>query len=90
MLETTMSTKGQVVIPAEIRRRRKLEPSAKFEVRDTEEGILLVPRQKHDWRRSRGMLKKYGDRSALDDWAEYKREERELEEAKWRRFDGDT
>jgi AbrB family looped-hinge helix DNA binding protein len=43
MNETTMSTKGQVVIPQEIRTRLDLKPGTKFSVSHNFGGITLVP-----------------------------------------------
>ena len=40
-LTTTVSTKGQVILPKAIRRRRHWEPSTRLMVEDTPEGVLL-------------------------------------------------
>ncbi len=42
-LTTTLSTKGQVILPMEIRRRRHWDAGTRFVVEDTPEGVLLRP-----------------------------------------------
>ncbi len=42
MATTTVSTKGQVVLPAEIRKRAKLEAGTKLAIEETAFGIILV------------------------------------------------
>jgi AbrB family looped-hinge helix DNA binding protein len=40
-LTTTVSTKGQVILPKAIRKRRHWEPGTRLVVEDTPEGVLL-------------------------------------------------
>jgi AbrB family looped-hinge helix DNA binding protein len=40
---TRLSAKGQVVIPAGVRKRQRLSPGRMFDVVETPEGILLKP-----------------------------------------------
>jgi AbrB family looped-hinge helix DNA binding protein len=40
-LTTTVSTKGQVILPKAIRQRRHWEPGTRLVVEDTAEGVLL-------------------------------------------------
>jgi AbrB family looped-hinge helix DNA binding protein len=40
---TTLSSKGQLILPKAVRDRRKLATGAKFLVEETEDGILLRP-----------------------------------------------
>lgn len=40
---TRLSTKGQVILPIEIRRRRHWEPGTLLVVEETPEGVLLKP-----------------------------------------------
>jgi len=83
------TTKGQVVIPAWLRRQFHIENGTKAVVRATPEGILLKPVTAASIRRLRGILKrKPGDKSFDQEWAEHKREEKELEEAKYARGTG--
>ena len=83
------TTKGQVVIPAWLRRQFQIETGAKAVVQATPEGILLKPVTAATIRRLRGILKrKPGDESFDQEWAEHKREEKQLEEAKYARGTG--
>lgn len=38
---TTLSTKGQVILPAAVRRARQWPPGTRLEVQDTADGVLL-------------------------------------------------
>ncbi len=79
----SFTTKGQIVIPARLRRQFHIENGTKAIVQATEDGILLKPITSVSIRRLRGMLKrKPGDKSLADEWAEHKHNERQLEEAK--------
>lgn len=40
-LTTTLSTKGQLILPAEIRRRHKWDAGTKLVLEDTADGVLL-------------------------------------------------
>ncbi len=42
-LTTTVSTKGQVILPMAIRRQRRWEAGTRLVVEDTAEGVLLRP-----------------------------------------------
>lgn len=83
------TTKGQVVIPAWLRREFQIEDGTKAVVQATPEGILLKPVTSVTIQRLRGILKrKPGDKPFAQEWAEHKREEIELEEAKHARCTG--
>ena len=83
------TTKGQVVIPLRLRKQFHIENGTKAVVQATAEGILLKPVTAVTIRRLRGILKrKPGDKSFDEEWAEHKREEKELEEAKYARCTG--
>lgn len=45
MKTSTLSSKGQVVLPAELRAARRWTAGTRFEVVDTAEGVLLRPLQ---------------------------------------------
>ncbi len=45
VMQSKVSSKGWVVIPAAIRRRYRLKPGSMIEFREEGEKILLVPRQ---------------------------------------------
>lgn len=77
------TTKGQVVIPLRLRREFHIEDGTRAVVEATPEGILLKPVTAATIRRARGILKRRpGQRPLVEEWAEHKKQERELEEAK--------
>lgn len=85
------TTKGQVVIPAWLRREFHIEDGTKAVVQATPEGILLKPVTRWAIEKGHGLLKrerKPGEKSFAEEWAEHKREEIELEEAKYARCTG--
>lgn len=78
------TTKGQVVIPSRLRKEFHIEDGTRAIIMATEEGILLKPVTKRAINRLRGILKrKPGDKPFAEEWAEHKRQEKELEEAKY-------
>ncbi len=80
------TTKGQVVIPARLRREFHIENGTRAIVQATPEGILLKPVTKHAISRLRGILKrKPGSKTFVEEWAEHTAEEKALEEAKYER-----
>jgi len=75
------TTKGQVVIPAWLRKQFHIEDGTKAVVQATPEGILLKPVTAALIRRGRGIIKrKPADRPLAEEWAAHKKEEKELEE----------
>jgi AbrB family looped-hinge helix DNA binding protein len=75
------TTKGQVVIPLRLRKQFEIEDGTKVVVQATPEGILLKPVTAALIKRGRGILKrKSGDKPLAEEWAEHKKQERELEE----------
>lgn len=75
------TTKGQVVIPLRLRKQFEIEDGTKVVVQATPEGILLKPVTAALIKRGRGILKrKSGDKLLAAEWAEHKKQERELEE----------
>ncbi len=83
------TTKGQVVIPLRLRKQFDIQAGTKAVVQATPEGILLKPVTAATIRKLRGILKrKPGAKSFDEEWAEHKREELELEEAKYARCTG--
>ena len=80
------TTKGQVVIPKRLRRLFHIENGTRAIVTATPEGILLKPVTAALIKRGRGIAKrKPDDRPFSEWWAEYKREEKAMEEAKYAR-----
>ncbi|MEO7678170.1 MAG: AbrB/MazE/SpoVT family DNA-binding domain-containing protein [Verrucomicrobiota bacterium] len=75
------TTKGQVVIPAWLRKQFQIEDGTKAMVQATSEGILLKPVTAALIRQGRGILKrKSGGKPLLAEWAEHKKQEKDLEE----------
>ena len=75
------TTKGQVVIPAWLRKQFHIEDGTKAIVQATPDGILLKPVTAALIRHGRGILKrKPGDKPLAEEWAEHKKQEKELEE----------
>lgn len=77
------TTKGQVVIPLRLRKEFQIEDGTRAVVEAIPEGILLKPVTAATIRRTRGILKRRpGQKPLADEWAQHKKQERELEEAK--------
>jgi len=75
------TTKGQVVIPAWLRKQFQIEDGTKAVVQATREGILLKPVTAALIKQGRGILKrKPGEKPLTEQWADHKKQERELEE----------
>ena len=75
------TTKGQVVIPAWLRKQFQIEDGTKVVVQATSEGILLKPVTAALIKHGRGILKrKPGDKLLAEEWAGHKKQEKELEE----------
>ena len=79
-MQVTVSTKGQVVLPAEIRRRYGIEPGTRLQVVDTGRHICLVPAHEDPIRAARGMLK--GETSMTQALLRERAEERQREDAR--------
>jgi len=56
METTTVSTKGQVVIPKEIRDRKNMGPGVKLIVQETPNGVFLIRVPKDSLKALEGML----------------------------------
>lgn len=77
------TAKGQVVIPAWLRREFHIEVGTKAIVQATSDGILLKPVTRHTIAKLHGILKvKPGDKPLAEEWAEHKFRERQLEDRK--------
>jgi AbrB family looped-hinge helix DNA binding protein len=75
------TTKGQVVIPAWLRKQFHIEDGTKAVVQATADGILLQPVTAALIKHGRGILKrKPGGKPLVEEWAEHKKQEKELEE----------
>ena len=74
-----LSSRGQLVIPAEMRRALDLERGTRLEVEVDDDHIVLTPIRDEDWRSLRGCLE--GGPSMTDALEEERRRERDREEA---------
>ena len=50
---TRVSTKGQVVLPNQVRRRLGLQPGDELEVKEDGESVILTPRKKRSQRKAK-------------------------------------
>jgi AbrB family looped-hinge helix DNA binding protein len=64
-METSITSKGQVVIPAELRKKFGITPGTRFEVTEDGESIILRPITPQYIRSLRGSLKGAGALNAL-------------------------
>ena len=79
----TFSTRGQIVIPRRIRKEFGIEEGTRALVYGEDDRIVLRPVTAVTIERGFGLLKRRpGDRPLAAEWAEHKRAERALEEAK--------
>ena len=54
-MKTTVSTKGQIILPAEIRQRDRIEPGQEFDVERIDRGEYRLKRKER--RRNEGLVK---------------------------------
>ena len=83
--KTTMSSKGQVVIPAAIREQLGLKPGDTLYVEEMDGAVRMVPQNAKAYQRARGMLK-WPKGSAVKYAMEVRREEARIEEEKFKRW----
>jgi len=84
MAVAQLSTKGQIVIPAQIRRKYGLRPKSKVEIFDIEGQIILCPLPEDPIEAAEGFLT--SEKSVLEMTREARSEERRFEERKVERF----
>ena len=92
MAKVTVSEKGWIVIPKEIRKRFGLKKGNQLNIVDFGRGIYLFPVSEDPIRDSFGMLKGDDSQSIMQEFLEDKRREREKEEAdieRWGKHDQD-
>lgn len=83
------TTKGQVVIPLRLRKLFHIEDGTRAIATAMEEGILLKPVTAALIKRGRGIARrKPDDKPFAQWWAEYKAEEKALEDARYARCIG--
>ncbi len=66
-METYATVKGQIVIPAELRRKHGIKAGTKITFIDTEDAIIIKPVTEETIKRMRGVLKGKGVLEALLD-----------------------
>ena len=77
----TVSTKGQIVIPVEMRRRHGLEPGTKLVVVDMGDQLVLMPAHEDPVAYARGLFNRLGVSYSTDDLIRERREERARDDA---------
>ena len=56
-MTVSVSVKGQMVIPAKIRKKYHIKPESKVELIDTGKEIVIIPLPSNPFRQSKGILK---------------------------------
>lgn len=84
-METSVTIKGQVVIPAKLRHRLGIKKGTKLYIEEREGEIILRPLTKEYFQKMSGILKGSGLTKALE---EGRREDLKREEEKFARFQG--
>ncbi len=75
------TTKGQVVIPAWLRKQFQIEEGTRAVVQATPDGILLKPVTPALIKRGRGILNRtLSGRPFAEEWAEHRKQEQALED----------
>ena len=82
MESCVITAKGQIVIPERIRDKYKLKPGTKLIFKETKTGLLLQPIDTFFIQSLKGIAKSNDPRPMKIWWAEYKKEEKELEDKK--------
>jgi AbrB family looped-hinge helix DNA binding protein len=79
MATTTVSSKGQIVIPRQLREKHRLTAGVRLQIEETENGLFLSPvkntrssARKAGWRSLRGAAK--GSQALTEHLAEHRRE----------------
>ncbi len=78
----TVSIKGQMVIPAKIRKKYNIQPQTKVELIDKGDEIVIVPLPKDPLHNSRRILKGVSTKDLL----KLRQQERRIEQEKHRRY----
>lgn len=81
-MEGYITVKGQIVIPAELRRKFGITPNTRIAIIDNDHEIILRPITKEYLKKLQGSLKGSG---ALEVLMEERRKDTEKEDAKFRR-----
>jgi AbrB family looped-hinge helix DNA binding protein len=84
-MRVRMSSKGQIVLPAAIRRKYDATPGAEWVLIDMIDYIALVPRSKDPIHEAYGMLKGRPGVSEVDEFIRERREDQARSDEKFRR-----
>ncbi len=77
MHKVKISAKGQISIPADLRRRYDLNMGDQLIVRETEQGLVLTPVPEHPLLDLRGCLKSQQGKKLTEELLDERRSERE-------------
>lgn len=84
MTEARVSTKGQIVVPVEVRKRHGWEPGTKIVIEETDDGLVLRTIDELI-KATRGMFKNTGGKSMTEELLEDRAEDLRIEERQYRR-----
>lgn len=83
MQSGVLTTKGQIMIPKELRDKYKLNPGTRIFFEESTEGIILKQVDANFIRSAKGIISRQkGEKPMSKWWPEYKAEERAIEEKK--------
>lgn len=80
METSTLTSKGQLLIPKRIRNRYGIKAGVKVILEETDKGVLITPMNKQYFQSFAGILKKNGN--LKEEMKKIKAEEKELEDRK--------
>lgn len=80
MIKSSVSTKGQLVIPYKLRKKYGIKPHTIIRWIDTGQGLMLIPLTEDPISSSKGMLK--GTNVSTQSYLKAKEEDKRLEEIK--------
>ena len=83
MTTTTVTAKGQIVIPSRIRRHLNIKKGTRLCVLEKGQEIVLQPLTEEYFERNAGILK---GKSSVKVLLEERRREKEIEDKKWKKF----
>jgi AbrB family looped-hinge helix DNA binding protein len=80
----TVSSKGQIVIPAEIREHLNIQAGMRVMFREQDHEIRMIPLGKERVARAKGMFKSRDGSSILEDLIAQRQAERQREDRAWK------
>ena len=84
-MRVRMSSKGQIVLPAALRKKYDASPGAEWVLIDMGDYVALVPRSKDPIREAYGMFKGREGVSEVDEFLRERREDQARSDEKFRR-----